>query len=66
MKPPKGYSRISLCWVPHYPVRCPTSACPYNEEGRCNSPQFNKGNDDAKCFHWSNRKLIEQLEELSS
>ena len=50
--------------IPNTRIRCPMIFCVYNdkEEGNtCDEPRTNKGNSDAKCHYWSNKRLLETI-----
>lgn len=63
MKPPRtNYKRIPISEVPKTPCKCDELLCVYNQACECDEPQINKGNGDAVCHHWANKRLIESLE----
>jgi len=49
--------------LPSTPTRCPTRACVYcqGDEGTCADPRLHKGNSDARCHRWSNKRLLQTL-----
>jgi hypothetical protein len=53
--------RLQTDALPNYPVSCPRLTCVYNRDSQCDEPRINKGNSDAVCHAWSNRRLLEIL-----
>lgn len=56
-----GMTRLQRHHLPGTPSPCPKVGCVYNVEGVCDQPQVNKGNGDAKCHRWTNRRVLEML-----
>lgn len=52
-----GMTRVQKWELPS-PAVCPIMDCVYNKQGGCDEPCINKGNGDAKCHKWSNRRLL--------
>lgn len=58
----RHYKRIPISEVPRVPCKCYELLCVYNTGGCvCDEPQVNKGNSDANCHAWANKRLLEEL-----
>jgi hypothetical protein len=57
-----GYSRFQKHHLPRKPVRCPILSCVYNEQGMCDDCFINKGNGDATCHKWTNKRVLELVQ----
>lgn len=53
--------RLQRSDLPSGPTWCPLT-CIYKEEHTCSDPRTNKGNGDARCHHFGNKKLLNILQ----
>jgi hypothetical protein len=58
-----GYMRLQKHHLPRKPVSCPMLSCVYNEHGICDDCFINKGNSDATCHKWTNKKVLDLVME---
>ncbi len=54
-------TRTPRCALPASPTPC-AQTCVYAEGGVCSEPRVNKGNGDAVCHTWTNKRLLAALE----
>jgi hypothetical protein len=60
-----GQIRVQAHRLPSRPRRCPISRCVYCVEEICDAPRINKGNGDATCYRWTNRRVLTMLEPVT-
>lgn len=53
--------RVQRHHLPGRETPCPRTDCVYNGADRCANPCLHKGNGDAECHRWPNRRLLEVL-----
>lgn len=54
--------RIQTNAIPNTSTNCYLH-CEYSNNTICDNPRLNKGNSDATCFKFTNKKLVEYLKD---